>query len=139
MSIPKADLIALRPGCDEDKTFIMATWLRGAYHGSTGYSQVPKHVFMVNYHRILTALLKRPEVVVTVACLVEDPSVVLGYSVYRSAANINVLDWIYVKPAWRKIGIAKSLAPDPVHACTHLTKVGKALKPKTCVYNPFML
>lgn len=137
MSIQKTELIAIRDGTAEDVNFILATWLRGVYHSHPWFKQIGKTIFMQNYNRRLHKLLERPETNVKVACLVDDPSTILGYAVYRSAGGVNVLDWVYVKSAWRKIGIAKSLVPTPINLCTHVTKVGLALKPKTCVFNPF--
>lgn len=134
----KAELITHRDGLPEDKNFILATWLRGLFYGSDFYREIPKNIFMANYHTILEKLLQRPGVVVRVACLKEDPSVILGYAVARRSQNLTVMDWLFVKSAWRNIGIGKSLVPPNLAAVTHLTKVGKAIKPTDCVFNPFL-
>ncbi len=78
-----------------------------------------------------------PNVNVKIACLKEDENVVLGYSVARKINEVNILDFVFVKSAWRGIGIAKSLVPSPLHVVTSLTKSGKALKPKEVIFNPF--
>lgn len=137
--LDKRNLIVTRPAVSADKNFILATWLRGLYYGSSLFQDIPKDVFMVNYHAFLTKLIAGPNQIIQVACLKDDPDTILGYAAYRSAAGINVLDYVFVKSAWRRIGIAKSLVPQPVHVVTHLTKVGKSLLTKEMVYNPFLI
>jgi hypothetical protein len=100
---------------------------------------------MTNYHAALERLLSGP-VTIKVACLREEPNIILGYSVTRKLAVgtqvVGVLDWVFVKSAWRKIGIAKLLVPQDVEACSHLTKSGLAImrqKKPSMVFNPFIL
>lgn len=139
------DLIRLRDYSPSDLNFVLATWLRGAYYGDTWFSQIPKNIFMEQYHHVLTQFLAREGVKVKVACLIEDPDVILGYSVSRNIklgeADISILDWVFVKSAWRKIGIAKMLIPARINACTHLTKTGLAIKNQKLpdvIFNPFV-
>lgn len=143
-SLNKTDLIAIRKYSPEDRNFILATWLRGLYYGDTWFKEIPKSVFMEKYHDIIDSLLLRPGVEIKIACLKEDPEVILGYSVSRTIQNgeatVGVLDWIFVKTAWRKIGIAKMLLPSKLNACTHLTKTGLSVmrsKLPNVIFNPF--
>ena len=133
MSEPRVDLITLRPGVPDDKAFIMATWLRGLFYGDSWFSLIPKNIFMKAYHAILEAKLADPRTTVTVACLKDTPDVILGYSVSRGT----VLDWMHVKDSWRRIGIGKSLVPQNLSAVSHLSKLGKQLKPANVPFNPF--
>lgn len=145
-TIEKKDLISIRDyDPKQDHNFILATWLRGLYYGDSWFSIIPKNLFMVNYHAALERLLSGP-VTIKVACLREEPNVILGYSVTRKLALgehvVGVLDWVFVKSAWRKIGIAKALVPSNVEACSHLTKSGLAImrqKKPSMVFNPFIL
>lgn len=122
---------------ESDRSFILATWLRGLYYGDSWFSLIPKRAFMEAYHIILERILANPIIVIKVACLKEDSDVILGYSVYHKVFKGLALDWVFVKSAFRNIGVAKMLVPDDVVCCTHLTKVGKAIKPKNCEFNPF--
>ena len=131
--------IALRSYLPADRNFILATWLRGLYYGDSWFSLIPKSIFMSNYHKMLERLLDSPGVEVTVACLKDDEDVIMGYAVSRTVEGSSVLDWVFVKSGWRKLGIAKSLIPKDLKACTHLTKVGKSLKPSSVIFNPFLL
>lgn len=131
-------LVTVRDYNSGDRSFILATWLRGCYYGNTFYSDIPKDIFMLHYHEILEKFLNNPSVTIKIACLKDDEEVILGYSISRSAKDKKVMDWIFVKSAWRRIGIGKSLVPENLEVCTHLTKLGKALKPQSVVFNPFI-
>jgi GNAT superfamily N-acetyltransferase len=143
--LDKQALIEVRNYRPADKNFIMATWLRGLYYGDSWFSQIPKAIFMEQYHAALEKFLLGQAVIIKIACLKEDPEVILGYSVSRNLqigeASISVLDWVFVKSAWRKIGIGKMLMPHRINACTHLTKSGQAIarqKLPDMIFNPFI-
>lgn len=130
-------LYDIRPAKQEDVNFILATWLRGLYYGESWFKEIPKNIFMNNYKRVAQATLSSPKVEVKIACLKEDPDVILGYSVI--SRNQEALIWIFVKTAWRQQGIGKSLLPKDTKYVTHLTALGKTLMPKlpNAVFNPF--
>lgn len=145
-TLNKKELIGVRPYGDSDKNFVLATWLRGLYYGDSFFSNIPKTIFMENYHAILEVFLQRHSNSIQVACLKEDPEVILGYSIVRhlkvGEADISVLDWIFVKTAWRGIGISQMLVPNKINACTHLTKLGASIiknKHPNIIFNPFLL
>lgn len=129
----------MRKAVNGDRNFILATWLRGLYYGDSFYREVNKDTFMKHYHGVVEAILAQPGTEIIVACLKEDPEVILGYAVGRKVEGLKVLDYLFVKSAWRNIGIAKSLVPVELDACTHLTKVGRIIKPASCAFNPFLI
>jgi len=134
--LEKTNLVSTRNSTPEDKNFILATWLRGLYYGDSWFREIRKDIFMENYHKVIENILARPGVSVQVACLKDDPEVILGYSVSRG----NTLDWVFIKAAWRGIGIAKSLLPKDLNVVTHLTKPGLSILKKKLpevVFNPF--
>lgn len=128
-----------RPAAPEDVNFIFATMLRGLYYGDSWFSRIPKDIFMAHYHKVIEALLVHPSTKVTVACLKDDPEVVLGYSV--TGHNDELVHFVYVKSAWRNIGLAKSLVGTTPKAATHLTTVGSSILKKhpEVIFNPFQL
>lgn len=136
--IDKNDLVTLRMGTKDDLNFILATWLRGLYYGDSWFSLIDKKVFMENYHKFLDKILSSPNTLVCVACLKEDPDTILGYSVLGDKYNLH---WVFVKKAWRNIGIAKSLVPPTTKYVTHLTKVGTAILKNSpnLSFNPFVV
>lgn len=124
----------------EDANFILATFLRGIYYGDSWFSQIPKQVFMDNYKKVAEILVNdRERTTIKVACLQDDPDVIIGYSIL--SADYSTIHFVYVKNVWRKQGIGRSLLPQYPSQVTHLTALGKELlsKFKGCIFNPFYL
>lgn len=139
-------LYDIRDAKPEDKNFILATFLRGLYYGESYFSLMPKSIFMVHYKLVGEVLLASPKVTVKVACLKEDPDVIIGYSILSS--DYQTIHWVYVKNSkltdgttWRKHGVGRSLVPKNPTSVSHLTELGKVLISKfpNCVFNPFSL
>ncbi len=137
MNIDKKDLIAVRDFLPGDKSFILATWLRGLRYGNDWFLAIDSSSYFTTYHRVLEQLLSSPNSTIKVACLKDDTDVILGYSVYKR----DRLDWLFVKKAWRGIGIAKQLVPNDIKVVTHLTTVGRSILSKSpnIIFNPFSL
>ena len=137
-SIVNTDLIAQRDYLESDKNFIFSTVLRGLYYDDSWFSEIPKNIFMENYHPIVEAMLASPRNHVRVACLKDDPEVILGYSILsRDGTRCH---FVFVKAAWRKVGIAKSLIPPTVTTVSHLTALGRSLaRKKNLEFNPFVI
>lgn len=125
--------VTIRAAQESDLPFIFSTWLKGLYHGNEFFSLINKEAYFSNYHAVVTQILMRSTV--QVACLIEDPDVVLGYSVSKGGT----LHWVFVKKAWRKLGIAKMLVPASIDTVTHLTKIGQSLRKPGWAFNPFQI
>ncbi len=119
----------------EDKNFILATFLRGIYYGDSWFSLIPKAIFMENYKKVGEALVANRTI--KVACLKDDPSVIIGYSIMSH--DFQTLDYVYVKSVWRHRGVARALCPLHPQRVTHLTKLGHSLlvKINNPIFNPF--
>lgn len=119
----------------DDKNFVMASFLRGLYYGDSWFSQVPKDLFMDSYKHIIDGFLNT--CIVSVACLPEDPKIIIGYSII--SRDCEAIVWVYVKKRWRRKGVGKHLVPLHPAAVTHLSKLGKDLLEKLngAVFNPF--
>lgn len=132
----KLDLISIRDARPSDKSFIFATWLRGLRYGNDWFTLIDKDTYFQCYHKVLERILVSG-VTIKVACLLEDPEVILGYSVSKDSR----LDWVFVKKAWRNIGLAKLLIPQDLKTVSHITQVGKAIiaKTPTVKFDPFNL
>lgn len=131
------ELYIIRPYRPEDHNFVLATFLRGLYYGNEFYGMMPKQTFMDNYKNVVEALIPRSHI--AVACLKEDPDVILGYSMMSK--DYTTMHWIFVKAAWRKKGIGKSLLLSVPSMYSHFTTLGLDLvkKFKDCVFNPFSM
>jgi len=123
--------LVIRKAVKSDEAFIYSTWLRGLYYGNPWFREIDKDTFFTKYHAVLENILNKA--CVEIACLDEDSDTVLGYVVYRGS----IMDWVFVKKSFRKIGIAKRLAPANITKVSHLTKIGKAVKPDEWKFDPF--
>ncbi len=124
---------------NEDFAFVKSCFLRGIYYGNSWYNTIPKDIFMENYSKVAEAMINSPKKVIKVACLKDEEDVILGYSVM--SFDFSTIDFVFVKSAFRKRGIGRSLVPKFPKYVTHLTELGKTLLPKLkdCVFNPFAL
>ena len=133
-----AGLYDIRLSTYEDKNFILSTFLRGLYYGNSWFKLIPKDIFMKNYKVLANELVNGKKTIIKVACLKEDPSVILGYSIL--SLDQRVISWVFVKSAWRGNGIAKSLLPDNPNSVSHLTGLGYELLSKfenKPIFDPF--
>lgn len=136
-AIKKTDLIQSRPIIPDDLNFIYATWLPALYHGNDWFGEIERSIYYEYYYKIIETILARPSTKVFVACLKDEPDVILGYSV----SDKTTLHFVFVKSVWRKIGIAKSLVPKNVDAFTHATKQGLQFMKHNfpnAKFNPFL-
>lgn len=134
----RSELVAVRDGTHDDINFILATWLRGLYYGDSIFSNMVKDTFMHKYHTVLENILASPNTVIRVACLRDDPGVILGYAVMRK--DLKTIDFVFVKKVWRGIGIAKQIIPSTVTSATHFNKTGLSLlKSRNLTFDPFLL
>lgn len=144
----KRDLITFRPAQKSDEGFVYRSMLMGTYHGNRPakgksidpkapvdfFSSIDQDVFMKAYHIHLEKLFERPEVMIGIACLVSDPDVILGFSVF----DPSVLHFVFVKPDWRRIGIATDLVPKSIKVVSGFTRVGDIIrKRKGLSFNPW--
>ena len=131
-------LYTTRDYLESDKNFIFASWLRGLYYGNSLFREMNKDVFMSNYHKVIEQILALDSTKIKVACLEEDPEVILGYAVLGGPTRLH---WVFVKSHWRGILIAESLIPPTVDTVTHITKSGLSLlrKHPNVQFNPFAL
>lgn len=134
--VNKSALVEIRDAVDADRPFIFSTWLRGLKHANDYFELIENAAYFKNQHDIIERILNDFEVVVLVACLKEDPSVVLGYCVYKNER----LDWVFVKKSWRSIGLARDLVPPGITTVSHFTKVGQSLlrKHPNVRFNPYL-
>lgn len=133
-------LYKIRDYREDDKSFVLATFLRGLYYGDSWFKLIPKQIFMQNYKLIAERVVVSPKVTIKIACLPDEPDVILGYSMMSS--DYKTVHWVYVKSVWRLKGIGKSLIPENPENVTHLSELGNRLleeKYKETIFNPFLI
>lgn len=138
MSVEVEKEIHIR-GLDKgDVNYIYSTWLNGFYFGSTRpKNPATKNTEFHFQNEVVKTILDNPNTFVAIACLRSEPDVIIGYSVFETKDNSVTLHWVFVKEAWRRLGVATMIVPKEVNEVTHLTKLAKAIKPHKWNYNPF--
>lgn len=128
-------LVKIRSYEPDDKNFIYTSWLRGLRFGNDFFREIDSDVYYREMQKTVDTILALKDTKVDVACLIEDPRVILGYVVNRP----DVLDWVFVKLPWRRMGVARTLLKDKeIKFVSNITIVGdKIRKKKGWVFNPF--
>ena len=129
--------IKIRDAHPEDINFIYATWLRSYRTGSSIGRQSRNTIYYREYNKVIDQILNSSTI--KIACLDEDELIILGYAVF-DRENIH---YIFVKEAFRRLGIAKRLVESSLilpETCTHSTYLAEAVIEKfKLTYNPFLL
>jgi hypothetical protein len=134
----KSELVTIRSIREGDKNFIYSTWLLGVYYGDTIFKEMQKDAFMLAYHNLIDQIIKHDQIDIKIAALKEDTDTILGYSVGNKSGT--TVHFVFVKTAWRKIGLAKMLLGDNIKVATTLTKLGLGIiRKKGIEFNPFVI
>lgn len=104
------DLLNIRPAGDDDKNFILNSWLTSYYVQEQRYSLrgLTKGVFMTDHRAAVVDALNRS----TVYCAADrhDPSHIYGWvCVEPDGEGELALHYVYVKLPYRHMGICKAL------------------------------
>ena len=97
-------LITYRPHQADDEAFLFATYLKNNWYRQESSTMLPKKIWMWAQHKRLEKVMKNQ--VITVACLKDDPDVILGYGFWDEEKPFT-----YIKLAWRsdKLNLEKEL------------------------------
>lgn len=141
-------MFVVREAIESDHACIYATWLNSYRHNSSFAARIGNSVYFASQHSVIERLLERGRVLV--ATIEEDPDVILGWCCYEPHNDEiegleipAVIHYVYVKPNFRKSGVAKSLldgARLDGAMYTHETNaVASFLRPKMrkMVFNPY--
>lgn len=135
------NLVEIRDGDIDEKDFkelIYSSWLRPLYYDNDAFQAINSESYFKKYPIVINRILSLPDIAIRVACLRDDPNVIIGYSVLEPEK----LHWVYVKKAWRQLGICKKLIPKGTAIHTHTTDmwgyIEKTSRFKNMVYDPFL-
>ncbi len=131
--------IKIRKAGEGDKAFVLATWLRSYYNGSQFGSEITPHVYFKWHHALCEAFWIRPTAYALIACNPDDENQIYGWAAMEQSLHGHLVHYVYVKPAFRQMGIAKALLPDSAAVSTHITRMAKRLFPSNYVYNPYLI
>lgn len=129
---------------EEDRHFIVDSWSR-QYHEALPQSYCPGYIYFPNQIKLINDILQSSDCLV--ACLAEDPEIIVGYIVYEHIDKVLVLHWTCVKKDFRKLSVMTDLL-DSAHAAWRkevimVTQPGKLYskyrKKYKVFYDPFLL
>lgn len=121
---PEVSTVVVRAfDSQRDSPMLYATWRNALWFDTPGREQSQNHKFFRQATRLIKTILSSTDTAVHIACLSDDPNMILGASVI----NKNNLVWVYVKPDYRAKGIATMLARGAVTVSNPSTKIGKAI------------
>ena len=95
-----------------------SSWL-----GNPFFKRIKREIFFPNYRVVIDSIINNPSTSIRVACFNEDENLILGYSI----SCFDVLHYVYVKGAYRKQGLGKSLLPKVINKISHYTTMGDYL------------
>lgn len=95
---------AIRPIEAMDLTFVFSSWLK-SYRGSMAVRGIGNNIYYKRNTHNIEQILERCTKNCMVATEMDDLTHILAYVVFEN----NVLHWVYVKHAFRKMGIATFL------------------------------
>ena len=118
-------VIVFRNMKDEDLAMIYSTWRNSSYYSAVSRPEMPTN----EAFRIKTIEIKNimTNCEAKVACLKDSPDTIIGYSIWDDKH----LYWVYVKPEYRRQGIAKRLVPKDIETIPEeLTALGERIAEK---------
>jgi hypothetical protein len=131
--------IVKRAGEPADVPFLINSWIKSYWDGGVTLRYVDRVSYFASHHRIIEAVLSRPETAVTVIHPEGEPRVIVAYLVQGPG----VVHYVYVKNAFRHLGLARTLIGDvnkDIGAVTHLTTKAERILSKNGIhyrFNPY--
>lgn len=136
MDIP----LSFRVSSEKDLAFIYHNWLGSYRFNNTIHPQV----FFFEHRRVLDRLIRKSQSLIL--CNPEDPDHIYGFAFYELDPLNSIIHYIYVKPAYRNLGMAKKLIEmmgldlDKRILCSHLTPISRKLRKQlNALFNPYLL
>ncbi len=130
------DLRAMR---EADRNYILSSWIKSYASRSLDARDYGAHrrEFYDDYAPVVRDLLARSQIIV--ACLREEPDVVVGWAAIEGDA----LHYVLVKPRWRRLGVARWMLTDfaalPVVVTHRTSDSGRCPIPAAWVYRRFRI
>ena len=121
---PEVSTVILREYDKErDAPMVYATWRNSLWFDTADRDESQNHRFFRECTRTIKDILSNPHIKVQIACLSDDPNLILGVSVMDKTNLI----WVYVKGDYRARGIARLLCKGFTSVANPSTRIGKAI------------
>jgi GNAT superfamily N-acetyltransferase len=143
--------ILIRPFREDDAGFVLSSWLK-SYATSAWAKSVTDQalwdkrrastLYWNGHHALVSAILRRPGTLISVAAWEEDADVLAGWMCQERRHDAVLLHYLYVRERFRRNGIATELAkalPERV-LYTHRSRVVSRLPlPPHWAFDPYVL
>jgi GNAT superfamily N-acetyltransferase len=139
--------IAIRDAVADDMPFFFNSFLNHYKHSSPHTRLIPDSNYYLELHNIVDRVLERKGNILKLCVLAEDPSIVFGYLWANDCPD--TIFYLYVKKAFRGLGIAKTLLQSVFPDFSEHKKfwypfftydAGKiTLKYSKLIFNPYLL
>ncbi len=136
--------ISIRLAVVDDLAFFYSAALQSYFYSSRATHGLLPETFYKEHKRLLAKILQAPKAMMAIACLDDDPRVIVGFILAEPLADI--LHYVYVKQAFRRFGVAKRLLAHlelslDVCTVTHWTSDMASIGAKRpgMIYNPYLL
>lgn len=100
--------VNIRPIEEDDYAFVYSTWLRSYRFNSVFTRKLTNKVYYEWHHKAIERIFGRGGFCI-IACDTSDKNVVFGYIVGERTSSGDIIHFIYVKKAFRKLGIMAKL------------------------------
>jgi len=135
-------VVTIRQPKPDDISFLFSSWLK-SYRNSPWAKPMHNNVYFDYHHALIQDLLNHSEVYI--ACSKKNGSDIYGYAVGQWINDVFTLHYVYVKHAYRRLGIGKLLMAcfnrgEFAGCYTHHTHMASKLADKfALLYNPYLL
>lgn len=134
--------VRIRKSTDADFNFIISSWLKTYKYSGPHVRKMLDRIYYEAYEPIVKDLIKRSDIYV--ACLREDPDVIVGYLALERSQDKDVIHFCLIKDLWQKMGVATYLAhaaqPKEITYFTHWTNPIESIVNKIpYLYQPFLI
>lgn len=120
-----AGRLIFRPHTPEDLAFLLDSWGSSYYRGTNAYKHISPDEFHAYHRPIRERFLARPQAAIIVCSPDNDEWHILGWIAVEKTASGIILQYLYVKEAFKGQGIAKQLIKRAIPTSpvffTHLT------------------
>lgn len=120
-----ADSFIFRPHSDADLAFLLDSWGSSAFRGSNAHKHLTSDEFHSFHRPIRERFFAKPNTTVIVCSPSDDPWLILGWIGVENIPSGLILQYIYVKSAFKTQGIAAQLIKRAIPSgpvfYTHLT------------------
>lgn len=105
--------IIIRSYVSDDLHYIADSWSK-TLHLAMPFCYIPRDLYFNRQLQLIRSIIAHPSVLTLVACLAEDPSIIIGYLVYEfvgasSQLKTLVVHWAETKSAFRRQHVLTTL------------------------------